>query len=81
MRVTRSTLEGKLVETDTSSSEAQRAALTSLKPQGRKHHVPTERVGANVIGPAGRVAVAPPTSNRGGPSFQIFQVSWGSRLV
>ncbi|XP_042868187.1 uncharacterized protein LOC122250695 isoform X3 [Penaeus japonicus] len=73
MRVTRSTLEGKLVENETSPSEVQRTALTSLKPQGRKHHVPTERVGANVIGPAGRVAVAPPTSNRGGPAFQIFQ--------
>ncbi|XP_047474733.1 uncharacterized protein LOC125029042 [Penaeus chinensis] len=81
MRVARSTLEGKLVETDTSSSEAQRGALTSLKPQGRKHHVPTERVGANVIGPAGRVAVAPPTSNRGGPSFQIFQDTGGQSVA
>lgn len=81
MRVTRSTLEGKLVETDTSTSEAQRAALASLKPQGRKHHVPVERVGANVIGSAGRVAVAPPTSNRGGPAFQIFQDSGGRSVA
>ncbi|KAG7158762.1 mitotic checkpoint serine/threonine-protein kinase BUB1 beta-like [Homarus americanus] len=73
MRVTRSTMEGRIVEQESNYSEPQRTVLNSLKSKGHGNRVPNERVGSSVVGPAGRVSQEETKKNAGGPSFSIFR--------
>ncbi|XP_071550676.1 mitotic checkpoint serine/threonine-protein kinase BUB1-like [Panulirus ornatus] len=75
IRIARLTLEGGFADQESSISEPQRTALTSLKPQGPKSRVINERVGSCVLGPAGQIQQNQPTKNSNGPSFSIFQDS------
>lgn len=73
IRITRSTLEGRLDGQVVNSLGQERLPLGSLKAQGQR--VSVNRSGPALVGPAGRCQqeVAPKLNN--GPAFSILQVS------
>ncbi|XP_045132225.1 uncharacterized protein LOC123516686 [Portunus trituberculatus] len=70
IRVSRSTIEGRIGDQEINSSEQQRVALSALKSQG--HRVGVNRSGPALAGPAGRCVQDLP-SKINGPAFSIFK--------
>ncbi|XP_063883652.1 uncharacterized protein LOC135112755 [Scylla paramamosain] len=70
IRVSRSTIEGRMGDQEINSSEQERVALSALKSQG--HRVGVNRSGPALAGPAGRCFQDLP-SKTNGPAFSIFK--------